>query len=167
VSEQLVQVRYDGLIVISARSTARLHDRGDVKELLWEAIGKAGWHGETARLRPTIAFVIRIPPAPGPRRAPASRPSTPPLTGRRFIEGGTTTRDGIICHRYEGPLLRRAVGAGVPLIRHQWEKCCFSFIEDMIYTAAIRAGWLSVDDANQTVAVPAAQITIRVARHRS
>jgi hypothetical protein len=37
----------------------------------------------------------------------------------------------------------------------------------MIYTAAIRAGWLSVDDANQTVAVPAAQITIRVARHRS
>lgn len=164
-SEQLVQVRYDGLIVISARRRARLDDRGEVKELLWEAIGKAGWHGQTARLRPTVEFVIRVPPAPAPRRAAASRPSTPPITQRRFVEGGTTTGDGTICHRYEGPLLRRAVGAGMPLTKGQWEKCCFSFFEDMIYTAAIRGGWLPVG-SNQTVAVPSAQITIRVARHR-
>jgi hypothetical protein len=44
----------------------------------------------------------------------------------------------------------------------------FDFYEDMLYTAAVQAGWLSADDQRQAVGeVPDVDILIRITRRRA
>ena len=73
--------------------------------------------------------VVSVAPEPGGERSPGER-------GRRLD-------DGTVCQGYMGPLHRRAV-LGVRLIDSERRADDFDVFEDMLYTAAMHAGWVAV-----------------------
>lgn len=162
-SDELAQVRYQGLTTIGSPGRAFFHDRnGGISELIWDALAEAGWHGHTAGIEPTIAVCMRV--------APPRAPSETNMPGRRLLPGGPRregergriTDDGVAYQRYEGPLHAWAV-RGIRLVDSERQAEDFDYLEDMLYTAAIRAGWLS--GTRQPFAViPDVEILIGITR---
>jgi hypothetical protein len=60
-----VEVHYDGPATLGGSGKARLHDRvGGIGEMVWEALDGAGWVGEVATLRMTVALRVGVVLAP-------------------------------------------------------------------------------------------------------
>lgn len=133
--------------------------------MIWDALGRAGWLGQTAELHPLIGLVIEV--VPVPEGAILRRPRFVPRPGgwRRECEGGWLADDGRICQGYEGPLHARAAGPGVRLVESEWRVEEFDGFEDMLYTAAVRAGWVPVVNTRAVGEVPEVDICVRVPRH--
>ena len=158
-------MRYHGGVTVGSPGRARLHDRdGGLHELIWDALGQAGWLGQTAHLRPIIDLVIQVVPAPA--GAVPIAPRFAPRPGRRRREGerGWVADDGRLCQAYEGPLHGRAA-AGVRLVEGEWNVEDFDAFEDMLYTAAMCAGWVHVANQSHAIGeVPDVEVRIRIAR---
>ena len=168
VSAGVVHVRYQGRVTVGSPGRAHLRDRdAGISDLIWDALAQAGWLGHTSGIQPTIEVCIRVAPAPTSRE-PAT-PHTAPRPGGRRREGerGRIRDDGAAYQRYEGPLHARAV-PGIGLIDSERRADDFDYLEDMLYSAALRAGWLSGDAQKQTVAeVPDVDILIGITRRPS
>jgi hypothetical protein len=139
-----------------------LHDRaGGIGEMVWETLGRAGWIGETVGLR-TIVF-LRIRVAFVPELQPPRRSEGDVLPGakRKRGEKGWVDEDQMACQSFEGPLNGRAAGPGYRLLEGERRPEDLEFGEDMLYTAAIRAGWLS-GDGGEVADVPDVHITVGV-----
>jgi hypothetical protein len=159
-----VEMRYRGRVTVGSPGRARFHDRdGGLSELIWDALGQAGWLGQFAQVKPIIELVISVPQASGSGAAP----NTTPLPGgvRRERERGRVADDGMVWKRYVGPLHARAAGPGVRLVASEWRVEDFNSLEDMLYTVATQAGWLSASGRRQDASeISDADILIRVAR---
>lgn len=110
-------------------------------------------------------MTVRLPAAPEHRGA--ALPQFPPLEGgpRRQGERGPVSDDGSVRQRYQGALNARAAGPGVRLVESGLRAEDFDAFEDMLYTAAVQAGWLACAP-NQTADadVPDTEILIRISR---
>jgi hypothetical protein len=166
-SEDVLQVRYRGPATVGSPGRAHLHDRDEgIGEFIWDALGRAGWLGETVGVKPTVELCIRVPPAPVPSSVTASRFPVRPGGQRRLGEPGTVSDEGVVIQRYEGPLHGRAV-PGLRLVEPESRVEDFDVYEDMLYTAAVTAGWLSPEGAGQVNEVLAVDILVRIARRRA
>ena len=167
VSDGLVQVRYRGPVTVGSPGRAHLRDRDDgISELIWDALAQAGWLGHRSGIQPTIEVCIRLAAALTSRET--ATPDTAPRPGgsRRGGEPGRIGDDGTAYQRYEGPLHARAA-PGLWLVESERRAEDLDYLEDMLYTAAIRAGWLSGDSQKQAVAeVPDIDILIGIAWRR-
>ncbi len=168
VSEDVVQVRYRGPATVGSRGRAHLHHRDEgIGELIWDALGRAGWLGETVGVKPTLELCIRVPSAAVPSTATASCLPVRPGGPRRLGEPGTVSDEGLVIQRYEGPLHGRAV-PGLRLVDTELRAEDFDFYEDMLYTAAVTAGWLSPERRGQAVSeVLTVDILVQIARRRA
>jgi hypothetical protein len=111
-------------------------------------------------LKPILELVIRVAPADGPRRDAMPRFALRPGGRRRQRKDGRVGEDGAICQHYDGPLW--AVAPGVRVVEGE-ARTDFDTFEDMLYAAAVRAGWLAADDHRQAVCeVPDVDIVVRV-----
>jgi hypothetical protein len=108
-------------------------------------------------LRIRVAFV--------PEEQPPTGSQVEPLPGakRRRVGKGWVDEDQMACQVYEGPLNGRAAGHGYRLLEAERRPEDLEFGEDMLYTAAIRAGWLS-GDGTEAADVPDVHITVGVTR---
>lgn len=159
-----VEVHYDGPATLGGSGRARLHDRvGGIGEMVWEALDGAGWVGEVATLRMTVA--LRVGVAPAPAIAPRRGARFEPLPGRARRLGGKGRIDdhGVAWQQYVGPLNGRAAGPGYRLLESERRPEEFEFGEDMLYTAAVQASWLA-GDPGEVVDVPDVRIAVSVAR---
>jgi hypothetical protein len=159
-----VGVHYEGPATLGQSGRARLHGRaGGIDEMVWEALDGAGWVGEAATLRMTVA--LRVGVAPAPADAPKRRSQFAPLPGRvrRLGEKGWTDENGIAWQQSVGPLNGRAAGPGYRLSESERRPEDREFGEDMLYTAATHAGWLA-GDSDEVVDVPDVRIAVSVAR---
>ena len=107
--------------------------------------------------------------APAPAGGQCAFLRSAPLPGgpRREGELGWVEEDGTVCQRSVGPLHPRAAGRGVRLVESERRAENFDSFEDMLYTAAVHAGWLPSRDQPPVVGqIPEADILIRIARHR-
>ena len=131
--------------------------------MLWEALGRAGWVGEIVSVRTTVALRVGIAMAPASQPAPQSE--TPLLTGgvRRLGERGWIDDQGVRWQQSAGPLNGRAAGPGYRLLESERGPAEIEFGEDMLYTAAVHAGWLS-GNSEQVVDVPDVRVAVGVAR---
>jgi hypothetical protein len=80
------------------------------------------------------------------------------MLGRRRID-----EFGVAWERYEGPFDRCAVGSGYRLLDKDRRTKDHEFFEDMLYTAAVSAGWLT-GNPDELAEVADVRITIAVAR---
>jgi hypothetical protein len=159
-----VEVHYEGSATLGGSGRARLHDRvGGIGEMLWEALEGAGWVGEVATLRMTVALRVGVAPAPAiaPRRSARFEPL--PGRARRLGEKGQIDDHGVAWQERVGPLNIRAAGPGYRLLECERRSEDLEFGEDTLYTAAVRAGWL-VGEPSEGVDVPDVRITVSVVR---
>lgn len=159
-----VELRYEGPATLGGSGRARLHDRvGGIGGMVWEALDGAGWVGEVATLRMTVA--LRVGVAAAPAAAPGRRARFEPLPGRarRLGEKGRIDDHGVAWQQRVGPLNGRAAGPGYRLLESERRPEEFEFGEDMLYTAAVQAGWLK-GDPGEVVDVPDVRIAVSVAR---
>lgn len=113
VSDGAVQVRYRGHATVGSPGRARLRDRdAGISDLIWDALGKAGWLGRRTGIESAIEVCIRVAVAPPSRERPTPSSVPRPGGGRRARERGRIGDDGAAYQRYEGPLHVRAV-AGI------------------------------------------------------
>jgi hypothetical protein len=91
-----------------------------------------------------------------------------PLPGaeRKRGEKGWVDEDHQACQGYEGPLNGRAAGPGYQLLEGERRPEDLEFGEDMLYTAAIRAGWLSAD-REDVADVPDVHIKVGITSRRA
>lgn len=166
--DEVVEVRYRGWVTVGSPGRARLHGHdGGISGLIWYALGRTGWLGHTARLKPTIELVIRVAPAPAGGRCTFLRSAPLPGGQRQMGEHGRVEHDGTVHQAYIGPLHRRA-SVGVRLVESERRPEDYDSFEDMLYTAAVHTGWLPAYDRPPVVGeVPEADILIRIARHRA
>ena len=157
-----VEVHYDGPVTLGASGRARLHDRvGGIGEMVWEALAAAGWVGELATVHMTVAVRVGVAPAIAPRRPARFEPL--PGRARRLGEKGRIDDDGVAWQQRVGPLNGRAAGPGYRLLESERRSEEFEFGEDMLYTAAVQAGWLA-GHPDEVVDVPDVRIAVSVAR---
>jgi hypothetical protein len=134
-----------------------------MSQLIWDTLVSAGWLGHTAGLQPILELVIRVAPADGPGRDAVPRFSPRPGGRRRQRKGSRVGEDGVISQHYVGPLW--AVAPRVRVVEGEARPEGFDTFEDMLYSATVRAGWLTADDHRQAVReVPDADIVVRVTR---
>jgi hypothetical protein len=161
---EVLEAEYRGPATIGAWGRARFQDRaGGIGEMVWEALRRAGWIGESVGIRTTVFLRIRV--AFVPEEQPPTRSQVEPLPGakRRRVGKGWVDEDQMACQVYEGPLNGRAAGPGYRLLEAERRPEDLEFGEDMLYAAAIRAGWLSGDGA-EAADVPDVHITVGVTR---
>ncbi len=134
--------------------------------MVWEALGLAGWIGETVGLRTIVFLRIRVGSVPEGR--PAARSTVELLPGgeRKRGERGWIDEDHMACQGFEGPLDGRAAGPGYRLLEDECRPEDLEFGEDMLYTAVIRAGWLR-GDRGEIADVPDVHITVGVTSRRA
>jgi hypothetical protein len=70
------------------------------------------------------------------------------------------------CQHYAGPLNARAAGPGYRLLESERSPKDLEFGEDMLYTAAIRAGWLSGEN-DEITEIPDVEITVGITRRQA
>jgi hypothetical protein len=159
-----VAVEYEGPATLGRCGRGRLHDRvGGIGEMLWEALDRAGWVGEVVSIGTTVSLRVGVAAAPATR--PKQRAQLEPLPGgvRRLGEKGWIDDQGVAWQQSVGPLNGRAAGPGYRLSASERRPEELEFGEDMLYTAAVRAGWL-VGEPDEVADVPDVQITVSVAR---
>jgi hypothetical protein len=159
-----VAVEYEGPATLDRSGRGRLHDRvGGIGEMLWEALDRAGWVDEVVSIRTTVSLRVGVAAAPATR--PKQRAQLEPLPGgvRRLGEKGWIDDQGVAWQQSVGPLNGRAAGPGYRLSASERRPEELEFGEDMLYTAAVRAGWL-VGEPDEVADVPDVQITVSVAR---
>lgn len=78
------------------------------------------------------------------------------------MEKGWIDDRGIVWHQQRGPLNGRAAGPGYRLLESERTQEDLEFGEDMLYTAAVQAGWLTGEEG-EVIDVPDVQITVSVA----
>jgi hypothetical protein len=105
---------------------------------------------------PSTLRAIGAVPAPA---ATAKRATLRRGGRRRPADGGRIALDGTCYQRYEGPLSGRAV-PGIHLIETERRDEDFDHLEDMLYGAARRAGWITSTADPTLAAIP--EIEIRV-----
>jgi hypothetical protein len=163
-----VEVEYEGPATLGGSGRGRLHDRtGGIGEMLWEALGIAGWVGEMVSIRTTVS--LRVGVAAAPETRPKRRTRLEPLAGgaRRFGERGWIDDQGVAWQQSVGPLNGRAAGPGYRLSESERRTEELEFGEDLLYTAAVHAGWLS-GEPDEVADIPDVRITVSVApRNRS
>lgn len=159
-----VQVEYRGPATLGRSGRARLHDRvGGLGEMLWEALDQAGWVGEIVSLRAAVSLRVGVSAAPAER--PKQRAQLEPLPGRvrRLGEKGSVDAHGVAWRQFAGPMNSRAAGPGYRLSASERRPENFEVGEDLLYAAAVCAGWLG-EEPDEIADVPDVQITIGVAR---
>lgn len=159
-----VEVEYRGPATLGGSGRARLHDRvGGIAEMLWEALDGAGWVGETVSLRTTVSLRVGVTAVAAER--PEQRARLEPLPGRvrRPGEKGRVDDQGVAWQQSVGPLNGRAAGPGYRLLESERRPEDLEFGEDLLYAAAVRAGWLG-REPGEVAEVPDVQISIGVAR---
>lgn len=167
-----VTVEYEGPATLGRSGRGRLHDRvGGIGEMLWEALDRAGWVGEVVSIGTTVSVRVGVAAAPATR--PKQRAQLEPLPGGvleplpggvcRLGEKGWLDAQGVAWQQSLGPLNRRAAGPGYRLSASERRPEELEFGEDLLYTAAVRAGWL-VDEPDEVADVPDVRITVSVAR---
>lgn len=131
--------------------------------MLWEALDRAGWIGEMVSLRTTVSLRVGVAAVPAGR--PKQRARREPLPGRvrRLGEKGRVDAHGVAWQQFVGPLNGRAAGPGYRLLESERRPEDLEFGEDLLYAAAVRAGWLG-EEPEEVAEVPDVQITIGVAR---
>jgi hypothetical protein len=159
-----VEVEYEGPATLGRSGRGRLHDRvGGIGEMLWEALDRAGWVGETVSLRTTVSLRVGVAAAPATRSTQPARFEPLPGSVRRLGEKGWIDDQGVTWQQSVGPLNGRAAGPGYRLLESERRPEELEFGEDMLYTAAVQAGWL-VGEPDEVLEVPHVRITINVAR---
>jgi hypothetical protein len=130
--------------------------------MVWEAVGRAGWIGEMVGLRTTLFLRVRVGRAP--EVLPPTHSQHQPLPGRARHRGekGWIDQDEMVCQQSTGPLNGRAAGPGYCLTEGERHLENIEYGEDMLYTAAIRAGWLTGAE-DEIVEVPDVHITVGIA----
>ena len=167
VSEELVpagvELHYEGAATLGASGRARLHGRvGGIGGMLWEALAAAGWVGEMATHQMKVACRVGVsPPTDEARESSAVEPL--PGRKREIVEGGWVDERGVSWGLQVGSLNGRAAGPGYRLLERERTEDDLEFSEDLLYTAAARAGWLP-GEPNETVEVPNVDIIVRVTR---
>lgn len=159
-----VVITYDGPATVGGTGRAHLHERsGGIGEMLWEALERAGWVEHQVTRRTLIAQQVGVvlPPKPVSSYQPVSEPL--PGGVRRFVEGSWIA-ENTAWHSYLGPLNGRAAGPGYELISSERANL-LEYGEDLLYTAGVRAGWLSATGSKNEVAdVSKIRVSIGVAR---
>ncbi|MGO9972052.1 MAG: hypothetical protein ACLP01_04430 [Solirubrobacteraceae bacterium] len=158
------EVDYYGSATIGGSGRARLNDRGgDLENMVWEALAGAGWVGEMANLRMTVAVRMGVPSPPA--SAPTLRGRRDPLPGRARLLGEMSRIDdrAVAWQQRVGPLNGRAAGPGDRLLESEHRPEDLEFGEDMLFTVAVQAGWLT-GAPDEVVEVPDVRITVSVAR---
>ena len=160
------EVHYYGSATIGGSGRARLHDRvGDLENMVWEALAGAGWVGEMATLRTTVALRMGVPPAPAGASTVCRRGEPLPGRARRLGEMGPLDDRGAAWQQRVGPLNDRAAGRGYRLLESERRPDDLEFGEDMLYTAAVQAGPLT-GAPDEVVEVGDVRIAVSVA-HRN
>jgi hypothetical protein len=159
-----VVVEYEGPATLGGSGRARLHGRvGGLGEMLWEALSGAGWVGEIVSRWTGVAVRLGVPMAPVGQPVPQSQIKLLPGGVRRLGPGGWIDDQGVRWQQSVGPLNGRAAGPGYRLLESERDPAQLEFYEDMLYTAAVHAGWLS-GEAEQVVDVPDVRVAVGVAR---
>jgi hypothetical protein len=159
-----VEVLYGGSATIAACGRACLHDRvGGIGEMVWEALADAGWIGELATIRMTVALRVGVAPAPATTPRRRARFEARPGRVRQLGEKGRVDGDGFVWQQSIGPLNPRAAGHGYRLLASEGDPEDLEFGEDMLYTAAVQAGWLT-GTADEIVDISDVRILVGVAR---
>jgi hypothetical protein len=163
VSDAFVRLGWRGRATVGSPGRAQLGDRDQgISELIWDVLARAGWLGQRSGVRPAIVVCVRVPAARRSREGTAARTVLRPGGPRREGELGRIGDDGAAYQRYEGPLHVRAV-PGIWLIDSERRPEDFDYLEDMLYTAALRTEWLSRDPQGPPLAeVPDVEILIGV-----
>jgi hypothetical protein len=131
--------------------------------MLWEALGRAGWVGEIVSRWTSVALRLGVPMAPAGQPVPQSQIKLLPGGVHRLGPGGWIDDQGVQWQQYAGDLDGRAAGPGYRLLESERDPAKLEFYEDMLYTAAVHAGWLS-GDPEQVVDVPEVRVAVGVAR---
>lgn len=158
-----VEFNYRGPATVGERGRARLQNRdGAISEMLWAALTEAGWVDEMATRRLVVAVRVGVSPTESDVRV-ASRLGLLPGRHRRLTERGLIDEHGVSWGRQVGPLNGRAAGPGYRLLESERSPEDLEFAEDLLYTAAVQAGWLA-GQPDEVVDVPDVQITVAVTR---
>lgn len=131
--------------------------------MLLEALDRAGWVGEIVSSRATVSLRVGVAAVPAER--PKQRVRREPLPGRvrRLGEQGRIDAQGVAWQWYVGPLNVPAAGPGYRLLESERLSDDLELGEDLLYAAAVRAGWLG-EEPEEVAGVPDVRITIGVAR---
>jgi hypothetical protein len=160
------EVRYLGPATVGGSGRALLHHRrGGIEGMLWEALEGAGWMGERTSARMGVGLRAGVPAAPVNESGPRAR--LEPLRGgaRHVAERPRVDDRGVVWQESLRPLSGRAAGPGFLLMpgdRHLEE---LEFGENVLYSAAVHAGWLTLDPG-EVVDVAEVRITVS-ARQRN
>ena len=158
------EVHYYGSATIGGSGRAHLHGRvGDLENMVWEALAGAGWVGEMATLHATVALRMGVPSAPASAPTISRRREPLPGPARRLGEMGRIDACGVAWQQRVGPLNGRAAGRGYRLLESERRPDDLEFGEDMLYTAAVQAGWLT-GAPDEVAEVPDVRIAVSVAR---
>lgn len=160
-----VELRYVGTVTVGSPGRARLHARaGGLTNFIWQALSDSGWLGHpTVDLQPTIELSMCLPPAPQPAQHGPVRVEFLAGGTRRVWEPGAVGEDGSVHQRYGGPLHSRAARSGFRLVESEGRPEDFDVFEDLLYTAAVHAGWLTDAQGPMTAAdIPGVEIIIRL-----
>lgn len=128
-----------------------------VSGMLWEAIDGAGWVGERASLRMTVAIRVGVP------GAPTSGVQSDIDGEANRCEAGWTDDDGVAWQQYVGPLSGRAAGPGFRVLESELAPHERGLADGFLRAAAEQAGWLS-DASSTVVELPDVRIAVSVAR---
>jgi hypothetical protein len=156
--ENGVEIRYRGSATLHGSENATLAGRSDgVAGMLWEALGGAGWVGEFASPRMTVAIRVGVPRAPTPD--PVAVADEP----RRRHEGGWLDEDGIAWQQSVGPLSGRFAGPGFRVLENELAPLERGLGDALLRAAAAQAGWLSGAPSG-VVELPKVRLAVSVAR---
>jgi hypothetical protein len=165
-SDELVELRYRGPVTVGTPGCVRLHDRdGGLSELIWDAVGEAGWLGHVIGLKPTLDLTMRV---PGPSRdEPKPTAELSPLPGefRRPTEPGRVAPDGSVSQHYVGPVHPRSA-RGLRLVEVERRAEDFDSYENLLFAAAGKAGWMPPNPYEGCSAeIADVEITVRITAH--
>ena len=133
-----------------------------VESMVWEALAGAGWVGEMATFRMTVALRVGVPSAPA-TGATVHSGRGPPGRAGRIGETGRINACGVVWQQRVGPLNGRAAGPGYLLLESERRPDDCAFAEAMLFTAAVEAGWLTAA-TDGLVEVPDVRVVVGVAR---
>jgi hypothetical protein len=158
------ELRYLGPATVGGTGRALLHHRrGGIGGMVWEALEGAGWMGERTSARMAVGLRVGVPAAPVNESRLRAR--LEPLRGgaRHVAERPLVDDHGVVWQQSVGPLSGRAAGPGFLLMpgdRHLEE---LEFGENVLYSAAVHAGWLTLDP-DEVVDVAEVRITVSARR---
>lgn len=164
----MVRLRYWGTVSVGSPGRARLHQgEAALGDLIWDALGQAGWLGHTEKLRPLGRLVVSMAPCQTPGSTPMPRIESRLGPPRKPGEPGRRDDDGRIRQELHGPLHARGIGPGVRLVEDERRDEDFDFFENALYRCAATAGWLTVEPTGQIIGeIPDVEIIVEVMRYR-